>query len=105
LSIPHYHTVGAVAQDLRALIAAALEGRLDGAPMRRDPHFGFDVPTEVAGCDSRMLDPRATWADKAAYDERAKELVAMFAKNFAKFEDHVDAEVRAAAPHAKAAAE
>jgi hypothetical protein len=29
----------------------------------------------------------------------------MFAKNFARFDDHVDAEVRAAAPHAKAAAE
>ncbi len=89
----------------RALVTAALEGRLDGAPMRRDPHFGFEVPTAVAGCDSRMLDPRATWADKAAYDERAGELVMMFAKNFAKFENHVDAEVRAAAPHAKAAAE
>src|SRR5690348_3472332 len=89
----------------RALVAAALEGRLDAAPTRRDPHFGFEVPTEVAGSDSRMLDPRATWADKAAYDERAAQLVAMFAKNFAKFDDHVDAEVRAAAPHAKAAAE
>jgi phosphoenolpyruvate carboxykinase (ATP) len=89
----------------RALVAAALEGRLDAAPMRRDPHFGFEVPTEVAGCDSRMLDPRATWADKAAYDERAAQLVTMFAKNFARFDDHVDAEVRAAAPHAKAAAE
>jgi phosphoenolpyruvate carboxykinase (ATP) len=89
----------------RALVTAALEGRLDGAPMRRDPHFGFEMPTAVADLDPRMLDPRATWADKAAYDERASELVMMFTKNFAKFEDYVDAEIRAAAPHAKAAAE
>jgi phosphoenolpyruvate carboxykinase (ATP) len=89
----------------RALVAAALEGGLDAAPMRRDPHFGFDVPTEVTGCDSRMLDPRAMWSDKAAYDTQAAQLVMMFTNNFAKFDDHVDAEVRAAAPHAKAAAE
>ena len=55
--------------------------------------------------DGRLLDPRETWADAAAYDAQATQLVAMFAKNFAKFEIHVDAEIRAAAPHAKAAAE
>jgi phosphoenolpyruvate carboxykinase (ATP) len=89
----------------RALLTAALDGTLRNAPTRRDPFFGFEVPLAVAGVDARILEPRATWADPKAYDEQARKLVAMFAKNFAQFESHVDADVRAAAPSLKAAAE
>jgi phosphoenolpyruvate carboxykinase (ATP) len=89
----------------RALLNAALSGELKGKPMRRDPLFGFEVPTELAGVDPEILIPRETWADKAAYDAQARGLVEMFAKNFAKFEQHVDAEVMAAAPGLRAAAE
>ncbi len=46
-----------------------------------------------------------TWKDKAAFDETARKLVGMFQKNFAKYEQHVDAEVRAAAPEVRIAAE
>jgi phosphoenolpyruvate carboxykinase (ATP) len=55
--------------------------------------------------DSKILDPRSTWADKAAYDRQAAKLVNMFISNFAKFEDHVDAKVRGAAPQIQQAAE
>jgi phosphoenolpyruvate carboxykinase (ATP) len=89
----------------RALLNAALNGTLRKAPMRRDAFFGFEVPLAVEGVDALILDPRATWADAKAYDEQARKLVAMFAKNFAKFESHVDADVRAAAPSLRAAAE
>ena len=89
----------------RALLTAALNGTLRNAPTRRDPFFGFEVPLAVAGVDAKILDPRATWADAKAYDEQARKLVDMFATNFAKFESHVDADVRAAAPSLKAAAE
>ncbi|MBB4210962.1 phosphoenolpyruvate carboxykinase (ATP) [Rhodothalassium salexigens DSM 2132] len=85
-------------QATRALLAAALNGELDKAPMRRDPHFGFDVPTRAPGVEDRLLDPRATWADPAAYDAKAADLVARFADNFAVFEAHVDDAVRAAGP-------
>ena len=83
----------------RALLAAALDGSLDGAEFRTDPNFGFAVPVAVSGIgadivDPKILDPRATWADKAAYDRQAKRLVGMFIDNFAKFEAHVDAAVR-----------
>ena len=47
-----------------------------------------------------MLNPRETWADKAAYDAKARDLVALFIKNFAQFEDHVDENVRNASPKA-----
>jgi phosphoenolpyruvate carboxykinase (ATP) len=89
----------------RALLNAALSGELKGQPMRLDPAFGFEVPTALEGVDPKILDPRETWADKAAYDLQARALVKMFRDNFAKFEQHVDADVKAAAPGLQAAAE
>jgi phosphoenolpyruvate carboxykinase (ATP) len=89
----------------RALLDAALSGALKASPMRVDPSFGFEVPTAVPGVDGRTLNPRDTWADKTAYDTQARGLVDMFTKNFAKFDAHVDADVRAAAPTLRQAAE
>jgi len=88
----------------RALLNAALDGSLLKADYRTDETFGFDVPTALVGVDSGVLDPRSTWADKAAYDVQAAKLADMFVDNFAQYEAHVDADVRAAAPRAKAIA-
>jgi phosphoenolpyruvate carboxykinase (ATP) len=82
----------------RALLTAALDGSLNEAEFRADPHFGFDVPVAVPGVSSALLDPRQTWADGAAYDAQAAKLAAMFTKNFAQYEAHVGDDVRAAAP-------
>jgi phosphoenolpyruvate carboxykinase (ATP) len=84
----------------RALLNAALDGSLKGARFRRDPYFGFEVPVEVPGIDSAILDPRETWADKAEYDVMARKLVGLFIDNFAKFDAHVDQGVKEAAPKA-----
>ncbi len=84
----------------RALLNAALDGSLAQAGFRRDPWFGFQVPVSVPGVDPAILDPRATWADPAAYDAQAARLVTLFIKNFAQFEAYVDAGVREAAPNA-----
>jgi phosphoenolpyruvate carboxykinase (ATP) len=84
----------------RALLNAALDGSLKSAEFRKDPNFGFDVPVAVSGVDTAILDPRGTWADKAAYDQTAKKLVGQFIANFAQFEEHVDEGVRQAAPKA-----
>ena len=89
----------------RALLGAALDGSLREAECRTDPHFGFAVPVAVPGVDSTILDPRSTWADPIAYDRQAARLVEMFVANFAKFEEHVDGTVLAAAPTLAAAAE
>ncbi len=89
----------------RALLDAALSGTLKSQPMRTDPVFGFQVPTALAGVDPAILNPRETWADKAAYDTQARALVDMFNKNFEKFAVHVDEDVKAAAPCLKQAAE
>jgi phosphoenolpyruvate carboxykinase (ATP) len=84
----------------RALLNAALDGSLKTAEFRRDPFFGFMVPVAVPGVDSRILNPRETWPDPAAYDAAARRLVAMFVENFAQFEAHVEQGVREAAPRA-----
>ena len=89
----------------RALLDAALSGALKSQPMRTDPVFGFQVPTALAGVDPAILNPRETWSDKAAYDAQARALVEMFNKNFEKFAVHVDADVKAAAPALRQAAE
>ena len=92
-------------QATRALLDAALSGTLKGQTMRTDPIFGFQVPTSLPGVDDKILNPRETWSDPAAYDAQAKALVDMFNKNFSTFESHVDADVRAAAPVLRQAAE
>ncbi|RCS22325.1 phosphoenolpyruvate carboxykinase [Phyllobacterium salinisoli] len=89
----------------RALLTAALDGSLKNAEFRIDANFGFAVPVAVPGIDTAILDPRSTWADKAAYDAQAAKLVEMFVANFGKFENHVDGEVRGAAPGFALAAE
>jgi phosphoenolpyruvate carboxykinase (ATP) len=82
----------------RALLNAALDGSLNNAEFRTDTNFGFQVPVSVPGVDSAILEPRQTWADKAAYDAAARKLVSQFIANFDQFLDHVDDGVRGAAP-------
>lgn len=84
-------------QATRALLAAALDGSLAEAQFRKDPNFGFDVPVSVDGVDDRLLDPRQTWTDKAAYDAQANRLIEMFSDNFEQYVEHIDDDVRAAA--------
>jgi len=88
----------------RALLKAALSGELNKAEMRTDEVFGFQVPVSVPGVDSKVLDPRASWADPDAYDEAAAKLVAMFQRNFEKFGPQSSAGAQHG-PRLKAAAE
>ena len=82
----------------RALLAAALAGELDQTEYRIDEVFGFEVPVEVPGVDTRLLDPRSTWRDPVAYDAKARELAGSFHENFAQFVDVVGQEITAAGP-------
>ena len=59
----------------RRLLTAALDGSLSRADFRRDPYFGFAVPTSVPGVEPHILYPVKTWQDKAAFAETAKRLV------------------------------
>ncbi|WP_027172366.1 phosphoenolpyruvate carboxykinase [Methylobacterium sp. 10] len=82
----------------RRLLAAALDGSLSKAEFRRDPYFGFAVPAFVPGVEPHILQPVKTWENKVAFADTATRLVTMFKDNFKRFEDHVDADVRAAEP-------
>ncbi len=82
----------------RAMVNAALAGALDDAPTRSDPVFTFQVPTHVPGVPDELLDPRAQWDDKAAYDRKAAELAKLFAENFRQFAGDVSPAVRNAGP-------
>ncbi len=82
----------------RAMIRAALSGALDAVAYRRDAVFNIDVPTSVPGVPAAVLDPRGTWADKAAYDAQAAKLARMFVENFTTNFADADATVVAAGP-------
>lgn len=81
----------------RALLTAALDGSLNNVEFRKDPNFGFDVPVSVPGVDDRLMDPRSTWADPAAYDAQAARLAKMFAENFEQYMPYISDDVKAVA--------
>ncbi len=84
----------------RALLHAALSGALDDVEYLADPAFGFCVPTSCPGVDAKLLDPRSTWRDAAAYDAKAAELATMFRENFEQFRAEAGDAVAAAGPRA-----
>ncbi len=73
-------------KDTRGIIDAILSGEIEKAPTKKIPYFNFEVPTELAGVDKNILDPRDTYADASVWEEKAKDLAGRFIKNFAKYE-------------------
>jgi phosphoenolpyruvate carboxykinase (ATP) len=82
----------------RAMIAAALEGKLDGASFNAHPVFGMMMPDNCPGVPPAILDPKNTWDNKTAYDKAAIHLAQQFIKNFEKYAAGVTEEILAAAP-------
>ena len=72
-------------KDTRGIIDAILDGSIETAPTKKIPYFDFEVPTALPGVDPNILDPRDTYADKNAWEEKAKDLSSRFIKNFEKF--------------------
>jgi phosphoenolpyruvate carboxykinase (ATP) len=82
----------------RALLNAALSGTLSGVQYQKDPVFGLQVPQSCEGVPSEVLNPRQTWRDKSAYDQKARDLAGRFKKNLEQFGDTIPAELRKAGP-------
>jgi phosphoenolpyruvate carboxykinase (ATP) len=88
MSLPH----------TRCMINAALEGSLEDVEYVTDPIFGLQIPTSCPGAPSEVLIPRNAWADKEAYDKKARELAGFFNKNFEKYASFANNEIKSAAP-------
>ena len=82
----------------RAMITAAMNGKLDNVEYQTQPIFELQIPTSCEGVPSEILNPKDTWADKAAFDETANNLAAQFVKNFEKFEAETSEAILSAAP-------
>jgi len=73
-------------KDTRGIIDAILDGSINKAETKVIPYFNFEVPTSLPGVDSKILDPRDTYAEASIWEEKAKDLAGRFVKNFAKYE-------------------
>jgi phosphoenolpyruvate carboxykinase (ATP) len=83
----------------RAMITAALSGQLNEVEYVEHDIFGLYMPTNCPNVPAELLNPRAMWADKAAYDAKASDLAERFVKNFEKYAAKANEEILAAAPH------
>jgi phosphoenolpyruvate carboxykinase (ATP) len=72
-------------KDTRGIIDAILNGDIKNAPTKKIPYFDFEVPTELPGVDTGILDPRDTYADPTEWENKAKDLASRFQKNFVKY--------------------
>ena len=84
----------------RAMVTAALYGELEKVDYKHDDRFNLEIPVSCPEVPSEILDPKETWADKAAYDEQAKKLAKMFSDNFSKKYPHMPANIAGAGPKA-----
>jgi phosphoenolpyruvate carboxykinase (ATP) len=84
----------------RALITAALNGELDNVSYEELPIFGFNIPSQCPGVPSEILNPRNTWENKNAYDQKARELALKFNENFEKYASLASQSILSAAPKA-----
>jgi len=82
----------------RAMITAALNGALDNVEYVTHEVFGLNMPTSCPDVPSEILNPKHTWEDKSAYDQKANNLAEAFVKNFSEFESFANDEIMAAAP-------
>lgn len=69
----------------RAMIDAIHSGEMESLAYEADPVFGVQVPKQVPGVPSEILNPRKTWSNPADYDQMAKKLAGLFQENFKKF--------------------
>ncbi len=73
-------------KDTRGIIDAILNGDILKAPTKKIPYFNIEVPTELPGVDTNILDPRDTYGDVSEWETKAKDLAQRFIKNFSKYE-------------------
>ncbi len=86
-------------QYTRAMIKAALEGKLDDVPYRTHEIFKLNMPVECEGVPAKILNPEDTWEDKKAYTQKALLLASKFMDNFEQYADQASEEILSASPN------
>ncbi len=90
-------------KDTRALISAALEGKLNDVQYKESPIFKVQIPVACEGIsDESILLPENSWDSYDAYIEKARSLASAFHKNFERFDDIKDESILAGAPRKEA---
>ena len=84
-------------RDTRGIIDAILDGAILSAPTKKLPIFDFEIPTELPGVDSKILDPRDTYANAEEWTVKAKDLAERFINNFKKYENNAAGQALVAA--------
>ncbi|MBX2879429.1 MAG: phosphoenolpyruvate carboxykinase (ATP) [Granulosicoccus sp.] len=84
-------------QQTRAIIDAILGGDINSAPTRIVPIFNFEVPEELPGVESNILDPRDTYSDASMWEEKARKLAGLFIENFVEYTDNAEGQSLVAA--------
>lgn len=82
----------------RAMVRAAIDGKLTNVETIQDSVFGLNIPTSIEGVPTEVLNPRDAWTDKAAYDAKASELAGLFNENFKKFSNVSEAITKLGGP-------
>jgi phosphoenolpyruvate carboxykinase (ATP) len=82
----------------RALLNAALNGKLTKVKFTKDPIFGFEVPQTCEDVPESVLTPSSSWPSKEVYMQKYKQLAGRFIENFKKFETGCPPEVVKAGP-------
>jgi phosphoenolpyruvate carboxykinase (ATP) len=82
----------------RAMITAAIEGKLDNVVFDKLPVFNLSIPTNCEGVPSEILNPRNTWSDVSEYDRACTSLANEFVENFRQFQDGTSEDILSAAP-------
>ena len=78
-------------KDTRGIIDSILNGNINSSPTKEISVFNLEVPTELEGVDTGILDPRDTYEDGSVWDEKAQKLASMFIENFKKYESNEEA--------------
>jgi phosphoenolpyruvate carboxykinase (ATP) len=84
-------------KDTRGIINAILDGSIDNTKYETTPYFNLQIPTQLAGVDTSILNPRNTYADPAEWDVKARDLASRFIKNFDKYTDNEEGKALVAA--------
>ena len=73
-------------KDTRGIIDGILSGAINKSETKTIPYFNLTVPTSLEGVDTKILDPKDTYANPSDWDAKAKDLAGRFIKNFKKYE-------------------